>query len=107
VQRTNAALRSARFPYPVCPVHFVNSGSRSARRQGLSANPANAREVSASHPPRLSVELIAAPIGYFVSFSMPKGRELTRYCPTSFSKGVGAKRRRDVGAKLAKDILAA
>ena len=56
--------------------------------------------------PRLPVEGLAAPVGYFGSFSMPKGWRLTRYCPSPSSHtGVGAKRRHDLGAKLAKDIL--
>ena len=57
-------------------------------------------------PAKTFIEVLAAPVGYFGSFSMPKGRELTRYCPSPSSHtGVGAKRRHDLGAKLAKDIL--
>ena len=77
-----AALRSARFWYPVCQAHLSIRkrcrGSRSARRQGLSANSCKCSRGLESHPPRLSLEVIAAQIGYFVSLFMLKGRELTR-----------------------------
>ena len=57
-------------------------------------------------PNRRSVKGLAVPIGCFGSFSLPREWRLNRYClSASLHARVGAKRRRDLEANLAKDIL--
>lgn len=57
-------------------------------------------------PNRRSVKGLAVPIGCFGSFSLPEEWRLNRYClSASLHARVGAKRRRDLEANLAKDIL--
>jgi hypothetical protein len=121
VQRTG---QISAVPVPVYPVHSVSAddarpntawatpdGSTLASSANALDHPSSITlkilvKVSAPDPPRLSVEGLAAPVGYFGSFSMPKEWRLTRYCPSPSSHTrVGAKRRHDLGAKLAKDIL--
>ena len=87
------------------------SGLRQARRLDVASN---ANALGTPHRclsnfcalTMRSVKGLAVPIGSFGSFFLPKEWRLNPYCPSaSLHTRVWAKRRRDLEAKLAKDIL--
>ena len=124
VQRTSRiAARSARFSYPVYSVHSVSADDAIP---GLTGAHCLGRAGRARHWPRrrtlsITLKMLVKSLGQthqdsqmrglprrsaILARFMPESWRLTRYRPSpSAHIGVGAKRRHDLRAKLAKELL--